>query len=114
MKITTREIIKMLPFEPDFKAKLLSELDTYDLDRKMQAVQLIWEAYDLMYEFALQKNLDEQIELAKEGKFDLNKEFYKKAVEKTDKEIKKLFYQETAQSDISAIREKLQGLVGAS
>lgn len=112
MKITTEEIIKMLPFDGTFKTKLLNELETYDLDRKSKTIELIWEAYDMMYEYVLQKNLGEQIELAKKGEFDLDKEFYKKAVKKTEDEIGKMFHQGSDQADLSAIRDKLKGLVG--
>jgi hypothetical protein len=110
-KITPHDIITMLPFDKDFKVKLLAQLEMADEDKKFRIEEALWEAYDAMFEIVRNGHLDRQMAEAAEGKIELDKNFYKEALKKADQDMVNMAVQGNTSSELSAVREKLQELI---
>lgn len=111
MQLTTENIIKFLPFEEAFKNELLSRLDTLPLERKAALERLLWDSYYAIYELKLQENLQIALEESRNGKGNLDKEFYKRVVEKTNKKMEQEATQLTTQVDLAQTREELKEII---
>lgn len=110
-KITPQDIITMLPLDKDFKVQLLGRLEAADADVRFNIEEALWEAYDDMFEIIRDKNLQEQMKAAAAGEVDLNPDFYKKALAKTDDDMMKMVYQGSTTNELSSVREKLKYLI---
>jgi len=108
MRLTTKDIIKTLPFASEFQKQLLEGFDSLDADKKFEIEQILWDSYDALFQIKLEENLELATIEAEVGNVALDQDFYKKAQEKTEKEMKSNFHEETKDMDLSAIREKLQ------
>ena len=108
MKMTTLDIIKMLPFEKEFQAQLFEQFDTLTPDQKFSLEQLLWDTYEALYKLKLEENLQQAFSGAKTNKEKLDSDFYARAKQQTEKEMETDFLKSTAGFDISHIRTKLE------
>jgi hypothetical protein len=111
MKITTLDIIKVLPFEEEFKNNLLEGFDALTPDQKFNIEQIVWDAYGALYQIKLDKNTREALLKVEDGQEDLDKEFHKRIKEKTEKEMQEQFSQAETNVDLTEAREALQAII---
>lgn len=113
MKLTTKDIIKYLPFEEEFKTKLLESWDTMEMDLKCTIEQVLWDAYDGMYDLKLKENIELGLIKAREKNEMPGPEFYKQIEAQTDKEMQSETYQKAGDAELSQVRSRLEALIGS-
>jgi len=112
MKLTTIDIIKILPFEKKFQAALLDKYpDKLNPDQKFDIEQTVWDLYEALYNLQLQENLQLEIERAKNNNEKIDDNLYVKVKKATGKQIESDFYKNTEQTDLSRIRSKLEEII---
>lgn len=108
MKVTTLDIIKMLPFRDGFKLLMLEKFETLGPDQKFELEQVLWDTYEALYKLKLEENLQQAFSRAKINKEKLDSDFYARAKQQTEKEMETDFLKSTVGFDISHIRTKLE------
>ncbi len=111
MKVTTQDIIKALPFEDIFKRSLLQQFDKLNPGRKFIIEQTLWDTYDALFQLKVEEKMQLAFDRAKRNEETLDETFYKRIKDEAEKEMEKGFFQNTKESDLSAIRSKLQTLM---
>lgn len=114
MKITTKDLIQLLPFEEAFKASLLADFDNLSADQRANIADIVWDTYAAVYQIRLDKNTREALVLAETGQKQLDSEFYKKIREKTNSEMQSQLSQVETTVDLSEAREELQKIMNGS
>lgn len=107
----TKDIIKVLPFDKEFQIELLNQYDGLPLDRKSSVAELLWETYDALYELKLDENLQLALLRAKDNQEKLDNNFYKRVVEKTDKEMESEVTETIAKLDLASTRQELKKII---
>jgi|SRR3989344_5785961 len=111
MKITTKDIIRFLPFDDGFKEKLLKEFDGFEPAKKYQLEKVLWETYDALYQTKLDENLQVALAFAKENKEKLDEGFYGRVRELTEREFEADTMSQAQKSNFSSIRDRLIQMV---
>ena len=111
MKLTTIGILKALPFEQNFKEKLIQDLSSMDPDKKFLIVQMIWDTYKALYEIKLEENMQNALGKVKEGAAVLDDELYIRVKEQTDKEFESETFTIGNESELAEVRKKLETLL---
>lgn len=111
---TTKDVIKVLPFDEDFKLRLLSAYDHIRPEPKSLLIDLLWDAYDAMYEIKLEENMDEELRQAFEGKTALDQNLYSKARDKTEKDMDEEATGQAEKIDLSTTRASLEKILSES
>ena len=111
MQLTTKSIIKTLPFEDSFKTDLLNQLDQFDPDKKFALERVVWETYDALYAIKLNENLRSALLQVRNHEEKLDENFYKRVREKTEKEMQEEAVQSAEQVDLTAARKAMELIV---
>lgn len=111
MKLKTKDLIKILPFEEKFKTELFSEYDNLNPDQKFEIVRLLWDTYDALYELKLEENMQTALLRVENGQESLDKEFYKRIEEQTEKEMESQTTQSIESSNLTAARAAMEMIV---
>jgi hypothetical protein len=114
MKLTAKDIIKMLPYRKEFKEDLLNTFDTLTPDQKFNIVQIVWDTYNALYQLKLEENTEIAMMEVADGKEGLDKDFYKRIKDKTAQDMKKEYTEVAATSDLSSAREELEKILKQS
>ena len=77
MKLTAKDIIKILPFDDKLRNDLLSQFDTLDGDDKLSMVRKLWDGYNILYQLQLKENTQLALLEVAEGKQTFDKDFQK-------------------------------------
>lgn len=111
--MTTQDIIKILPFDMDFKTELFLRYDRLTEDQKCNIMDIIWRAYDAYFNLRLNWNLQVAMDksLTEGNKSIEDPKFYQSIVEQTKKEIMESAGKETGKFDLSATRVALQDVM---
>ncbi len=111
--LTTKDIIKILPLDEEYKNELFLGFDELEEDVKSNLTDMLWEAYITYYNMLLEKNIQEGLLLAAEGKGEqrLDGEYYKKMVKKTEDELQANMTQKSSAVDLEAARDAMQKIV---
>lgn len=111
MKLTTKDLIKILPFDEKHKVYLMEEFEKLEPARKFAITEFLWDAYDAFYELKLQENI--QKELVRTGKdgIKLDKDFYKKVKKETHEQMQTDALTKTQSADLSEARKALEVIV---
>lgn len=109
--MTTKDIIKILPFEEQFKNDLLGRFDGLSPDQKFTLEQILWETYAVYYDLKLEENIQLALQRAKDNQEPLNNDFYKKVREQTDKALQEETSQQASEKDLEAARVAMQKIV---
>lgn len=112
MKITTKDIIKALPMEANIKATLLTEFNAMPLDNQIEVEQLLWQTYNALYQAKLQENIQLALLDAQEDKEKLDKEFYRRVREKTNRYMQEELANSSQDVDLAAARKAMEMIVG--
>ena len=110
MEITTEKIISMLPFEQEFKDKLIAQLSTMDADTKYKVEQMLWRAYFVLYEIRLESNLQKALSQAQEEGKPADRDLYQQVELQTEKEMVSSKFEEQTSTELEDVRQKLQQL----
>ncbi|MDP3941297.1 MAG: hypothetical protein Q8Q49_03210 [bacterium] len=111
MQVTTQAIIKAFPFDEEFKLQLLEKLDTLDPLRKYQVTKILWDTYYSAFDAVLAENLDQEFDDVGNGNAKLDKDFFKRAADKTEQEMLEEIRQATEQVDLSGTRHQLEEIM---
>ncbi|QQG40745.1 MAG: hypothetical protein HYV37_00230 [Candidatus Levyibacteriota bacterium] len=111
MKITTKSIIKALPFEEQFRLDLINKLDSLSADQKFTIEQILWDAYFSLYDLKMDTNLKLALERAKNNEETLDKDFYKRVEAQTEKEMENQAVEATERVDLTAARKAMELIV---
>lgn len=111
MKMTTKTIIKILPIDKEVKDKFESEYDSFPQDKKYEADRMLWGYFDTLYALKLEENTQLLLLEAKEKKVKLDKNFYKKVREKTEKEIAELSIKSVDSASLEEARRAMEIIV---
>lgn len=111
MKITTLDIIKMLPFEKNFQVKLLEQFDKLTPDQKFALEQILWDTYEAIYKLKLQENLQLALFRAKKKQEKLDKDLYARAKQQTEKQMETDFLKNITGFEVSHTRAKLESIM---
>lgn len=108
----TKDIIKLLPLDKNYKEGLLDRFDTLNPDQKFAIERIVWNAYDEMIDGRINANLIQAFIKAgkNEERFDQN--FYKRVADKTEKEMDQEATNAVAKFDLSHARQELAEMVG--
>lgn len=87
MKLTTKDIIKILPFNDALKTRLLKGFDTLNPDQKFMVEDVVWNTYLTIYKLRLQENVQAGLLRARNNKEKLDESFYDRMEEQTEKEM---------------------------
>ena len=109
--LTTKDIIKILPFKEDFRMQLLERFDTLNLDALFNIEQALWDAYAYVYDLKIKENLQLAMDKAANGEEKLDEDFYKRVLEKTEKEMEKEAIGSSEKVDLSAARVAMEKIV---
>lgn len=109
--LKTKDIIKILPFELKFKTKLFAEFDSYNDAIKADIMDVLWSGYCDYYKLRLQNNIQSGLIPRGSEKVNLDRTFYQRMVEKTEKEIKENLNNADPAIDLSSTREELEKIM---
>lgn len=111
MNITTQSIIKILPFDQEFKQTLLDNLEKYDLDTKFKITQLLWDTYFALYELKLQENIDDSMNHIVETNDSLSHDLFTKARDRTNQDMEQELIKTSETVDLTTTREKIEEII---
>lgn len=111
MKITTIELLNVLPFEEAFKTNLRESWDGLSQDQKIAIGQLLWDSYAEVYQIRFETNTELALLEVADEKGKLDNELYKKVKEKTDKEMQQQLHKEISESTLAQTRDALQNIL---
>ncbi len=109
--MTTQNIIKILPFPDQFKSKLLAEFNSLNPDQKFDTEQILWRGYRTLYRIKLAYNLQQAFYKASNNQEKLDKDFYKRVQEATEKEMLSESTQIIQETDLAAARKAMELIV---
>lgn len=110
--MTTLDAIKLLPMDDEVKTQILNMYEYMEPAQRLSIETMAWEYYDMMLGQKLDANLDEQMDKVLKGEENLGKEYYAKAVKKTDIEMTKSLSSSATQTDLAAARKAMEQIMG--
>lgn len=108
---TTKDLIKILPFDKTFQIELLNSFDSLDDERKDYITQTLWDAYYLFYKINLQEKLGQALLKFKRGEETMDENFYNRVRDAVEKDMQVEFYPKATDADLSAVRAKLEAVI---
>jgi hypothetical protein len=111
MQLTTVHIINILPLDEEFKKKLSEKLPSLSDETRYEVVETLWDAYYALYEIKLQENTDKAFLRAANNQERLDKDFYKRVQEQTEKDMLEGTQETVTEVDLSETRQKLEEIV---
>lgn len=111
MKVTTKDIIKILPIEAVLKMQLLNEFDVMDPDRKDELIEIVWDSYIAIFQLKLEENIRLALARAEKNQEDLDKDFYKRIREQTERELLSEDTEKATTVNLQHARDELQKLL---
>lgn len=109
--MTALDIIKMLPIEDKLKSQLVSKYPHLKPAEKLDFDRLAWTTYDSMREEELTENLGIQYAKVTNGEDKFGKDFYSRALKKTDEELGKEFQESGSSFDLAEARKAMEIIV---
>jgi len=111
MRLTTIGIIKILPFDVEFKEELLASYDNLPQGKKLDIEQLIWDTYDLFYNLRLQENIELALEEAGNNREKIDPGFYKRVSDLTQNEMMNMNQEDLKNTDLLLARKQLAEMI---
>ncbi len=110
-KINTKTMINYLPFPNEVKLELLGKFDNLSNDDQTKITDLVWDAFEIVYNNKVQENLDKLIAEADENGQKTDDTFYGKAVDMTDQEVREGLTSTTDVADLTNVRKSMELIV---
>ena len=114
MALSTQDIIKILPFEEEFKTNLLTNWEKLSEDQRFTIEQMVWIAYGEVYRTVFEMNKDIAIAEVAEGNLKLDKDLHLKVREKTERDLRDRLTEVGSTVDLSTTRKALQDILNKS
>src|SRR5579872_2526472 len=111
MKLTTLDIIKLLPFEENYKRSLIDAFDSLSEDQRYEVTELVWSTYGALYRIKYNANMEKALSEIADQRITLGNDFYKKIKEKTDQDMDKLESQQSTPINLDQTRQELQNIL---
>lgn len=111
MKITTKDVIKILPMDERFRLSLLTEFDDMHPDEKFQMERVLWDVYGQYYTFRLQQNMQKALLKAEKNEAQLGPKLFSKVRIQTEEELKRESMTKVETVDLHEVRERIQNLM---
>jgi hypothetical protein len=112
MRVTTKDIIRMLPFQDTFKEDLLNNFDALDPDRKFTLEQALWDAFYASYQMKLQDNMRIAMEKAKQDpNAKLDEMFYSQVKKQTEDEMMQETLVEVDEAKLDEARHAMELII---
>lgn len=105
------DIIRSLPIKDDIKSKIVNNFDNFTPSQRSALERVAWLTYDALYENRLNENISRQYDDVKAGSEDLGGDFYKRALQKTDKEMTVDFKESISKHDLAEARKAMEFIV---
>lgn len=109
--MTTKDLIKFLPFDEPDRNELLKTYEYADKNQRFAINQLVWTAYFDLYNDTLRDNLAKEVDEAKFGEGKLDRDLYKRALQKTEQEMKLEIEKAITDTDLSAARKAMEQIM---
>lgn len=111
MNHTTKDIIKLLPFEDAFKTELLNSFDSFDPDVKFTVERIIWDTYDMLFELNFEANIQLAFQRATKNEEVLDETLYKRIREQTEQQMHEEGVHEVESEELQEARVALEKIV---
>lgn len=108
MKITTQEIIQVLPISQQIKDSLTQQWASMDADTRFDLEQIIWDAYDTLFDIALEENIKLELMKASQEEVKLDDTFYQRMNERTELQMQQKQLVDVDSAQLADIRGKLE------
>lgn len=109
--MTVQDIIKVLPMDNDLRMKILDNFDSMKPSKKFMITKAAWKTYMMIYEEKLDQNLELQFYEVSEGKGKLGKDFYARALKKTEHQMTKDLSKSIEAIDLAVARKTMEFIV---
>lgn len=109
--MTTKDIIKIMPFEPAYKLELLTIFDTLDVDVRIEVERSLWKAYRELYKIHRDANLQLAFKRVADDQEVYDQNFYKRVQDKTKADIQRLSQDSLQQVDLDAARKAMEMII---
>ena len=110
-ELNTKILIKFLPFSEEFKKEMLEKYDKLSLGQQSVITENIWNAYYDYFDIKLQENFDKEMAELEKKKLQPSVNFYRKLVDKTNKEIKDRLLKSGESSQLEEARVAMEKIV---
>ena len=110
-KINTKTMINYLPFPNEVKLELLGKFDNLSDVDQTKITDLVWDAFEIVYNNKVQENLDKLIAEADDNGQKTDDTFYSKAVDMTDQEVRDGLASTTDVADLANVRKSMELIV---
>ena len=111
MKITTQQIVNMLPFEAKDRLDILEMLEGNDPDKKFNIEQMLWDAYYAMLELKEEENFQKSMAKALKNEENLNKDLFPKIEKESEEELQKEVVEQSEKADLSEARAAMEKII---
>lgn len=111
MKLTTKDIIKILPFEESYRDDLLQNFDSLGPDAKFNVEQALWVALNTYEELMHKRNTMLALQRVRDGQEDIDKDFYIRIAQKTYKDIEEFERGSKESTDLAEARKAMELIV---
>lgn len=108
---SSKDIIKMMPFDDKFKQSLLDGFDNLPVGKKVNVIDMLYQAFFVLYDLKIEENLKKAYLKAENNQESFDSGFYKRVREQTEKELQEVFFEKTKDVDLDAVRSKLEKLM---
>lgn len=109
--VNTKTLISFLPFDPAQKLDLLEKYDSLSKDEQIRITRIVWEALADYEELKIKENFEDGLSEAEKDKSGLDQDYYKKIVDKTEKEIDAKLAASQQAEDLTSVRKSMEQIV---
>jgi hypothetical protein len=105
------DLIKFLPMDEAVRTQMLNLYDHMKPDKQANIARIAWNAYYLLFDQQLQANLQLQFDQVLHGQEHFDKEYYARALKKTEKEMTESFQKTVESMDLAIARKAMEQIV---
>lgn len=105
------DIIKTMPIDEKLKIEIINRYDFLNPSQKFAIDSMAWTTFYDIYNATLQSNLELQYQNVEAGKEHFGKDFYVRALKKTDKQMKDDFEKSLNEANISIARTTIEQIM---
>lgn len=111
MQITTANLIKILPFAPEFRQTLETKYEALPEEAKWDMDEILRDYYYTLYDIKAKDILAKLMEQVEDHKDTLDN-IYGRAKAQAEKELEQELHTGKEQTELGDVREKLQDILG--
>ena len=111
MKLTTKDIIAILPFDKDFKVSLFNDFDSLDQNQGYLVAQILWKAYYSYYTLLLQENIALAMHSPEKIGITVDNTFYDQIEARTKEEMRNFTLDGKISINLEEAKEKLEKII---